>query len=100
MGGCPRGLRRGQGRAAPVGRASSAALPASLVSMCSGRPVRIGGWDMALRRPKPRLAYMPAGTVYYFTTSHSGAEVVEALHDRKIGFDTRIGFGHIVVGRW
>jgi CRISPR-associated protein Cmr3 len=68
--------------------------------MCTGRPVRIGGWDIALRRPKPRLAYMPVGTVYYFTTRHSGAEVVEALHDRKIGFDTKIGFGHIVVGRW
>jgi CRISPR-associated protein Cmr3 len=75
-------------------------ITCSLVSMCTGRPVRIGGWDIALRRPKPRLAYMPVGTVYYFTTRHSGAEVVEALHDRKIGFDTKIGFGHIVVGRW
>ncbi len=72
----------------------------TLVSVCSDRPVRIGGWDMVLNQPKPRLAYVPAGAVYYFTTPHTGAEVVAAFHDAKIGMDTRIGFGHAVVGRW
>ena len=72
----------------------------AIVSVCSDRPIRIGGWDMALNRPKPRLAYVPDCAVYYLTTPHRGAEVVEALHDTKIGMSTRIGFGHIVVGRW
>lgn len=75
-------------------------IQCTLVSVCSDRPIRIGGWDMALNRPKPRLAYVPDCAVYYFTTPHRGAEVVEALHDTKIGMSTRIGFGHIVVGRW
>lgn len=72
----------------------------TLVSVCSDRPVRIGGWSMVLNQPKPRLAYVPGGAVYYFTTPHTGAEVVAALHDTKVGMDTRIGFGHAVVGRW
>lgn len=96
----PEGFTKGRQDGGTFWEGVLAGINCKLVSICSGRPIRIGGWDMALRRPKPRLAYMPARTVYYFTTSHSGAEVVEGLHDSKIGFDTRIGFGHIVVGRW
>lgn len=75
-------------------------IQCTLVSVCSDRPIRIGGWDMALKRPKPRLAYVPDCVVYYFTTPHNGAEVVGGLHDTKIGMNSRIGFGHTVVGRW
>lgn len=72
----------------------------TFITMAGGRAERIGGWDMKRGRAKPRESFLPAGTVLYFATEHAAAEVVEALHDTKIGENTNIGHGHIVVGRW
>lgn len=72
----------------------------SFVSMCAERPIRMGGWNMVSGTQKPRHSYIPAGSVFYFVTGCSGADVVAALHDTKLGSDTAIGLGHVVVGRW
>jgi len=72
-----------------------------LVSACIGKPVMIGGWDMAANCSKPLLKYVPAGSIYYFEVEkHKGGEVMKKLHGKKIGRQTRIGFGHCVVGGW
>ncbi|MBE3575413.1 MAG: hypothetical protein IMW99_08215 [Firmicutes bacterium] len=76
-------------------------VPVKLVSACLGKPVRQGGWDLANRRPKPTAAFVPAGSVYFFETTDphcSGREIVEALHDEKLGLQTKAGFGHVMVG--
>ncbi|NLG86287.1 MAG: type III-B CRISPR module-associated protein Cmr3 [Firmicutes bacterium] len=75
-------------------------IDCTLVTACMDRPLYIGGWDIANRRPKPRQAYVPAGSTYYFTTAEKIEEVIAAMHDKKIGLETKIGCGHVVVGRW
>ncbi|MBP7892760.1 MAG: type III-B CRISPR module-associated protein Cmr3 [Firmicutes bacterium] len=75
-------------------------IECSFVSMCADRPVRLGGWNMATGRQKPRHSYIPAGSVFYFITERAGEDVVNALFDVKLGLDTAIGLGHAVVGRW
>lgn len=76
-------------------------IPVRLVSACLGKPVVLGGWDMARRQPKPTAAYVPAGSVYFLESTDPGCkgrQVVEALHDHKIGLQTKAGFGHVMVG--
>jgi CRISPR-associated protein Cmr3 len=75
-------------------------IECSLVTMRAERMERIGGWDMANRRPKTRRSYWPAGSVWYLTSPEPGEELVKALHDRKFGEDINIGFGHAIIGRW
>lgn len=75
-------------------------IECTIVSLCADRPERIGGWDLAKHRPKPRYSYLPAGSVIYLTSPHSGKEIVMAMHDRKLGLDTKVGFGQAVIGRW
>lgn len=56
----------------------------------------VGGWDMARRRPKPMLRYVPAGAVYYFETPIQ-SELDTICDDEAAG---RIGFGAYFIGRW
>jgi len=96
----PAGFKPGIREGARVYEGSIAGIQCTLVSMCVDRPVRLGGWNMAAGEQKPRHSYMPSGSVCYFVTKSSGSEVVQALHDVKLGLDASIGFGHVVVGRW
>ncbi len=96
----PAGFKPGIRDGARVYQGSIAGIECTLVSMCADRPVRLGGWDMAAGKQKPRHSYIPAGSVYYFATRSSGSELVQALHDTKLGLDSSIGFGHVVIGRW
>ena len=47
-----------------------------------GRPVLIGGWDLAHRRPKPRQRAIPAGSVLYLEVP---AEKVHQFIDAVLG---------------
>lgn len=120
---------RGELRAEEPGNGGSRGIPVRLVSACVGRAVLFGGWDTVKKQPKPTVACVPAGSVYFFetlttadtdrsatetegtdTSATEGAakqitakqvtaeQIVEALHDRKIGRQTRAGFGHVCVG--
>jgi CRISPR-associated protein Cmr3 len=77
-----------------------AGIKCALVTMYAGRMERIGGWDLAHNRPKPRRPYLPAGSVLYLTSSLQGEELVAAFHDHKLGKNTKVGFGQAVIGRW
>ncbi|MBF0226757.1 MAG: type III-B CRISPR module-associated protein Cmr3 [Desulfobacterales bacterium] len=37
-----------------------------LVSICTTKPIHIGGWDIQKKEPKPIHKAVPAGTVYFF----------------------------------
>lgn len=67
-----------------------------LVALAAGKKQRIGGFDMALRKPKPMRDAQPAGTVYYFEALNGNAALAaEALHGQCLsdyGLDQQ-GFG-------
>lgn len=72
-----------------------------LLSACTGKPVRIGGWDMAKSHGKsgksyikPMKCFVPAGSVYFFEALSDGNLCAEG----KIGECATIGFGHYMLG--
>lgn len=75
-------------------------MECTLVGAALDKPRRIGGWDMKTRRPRPLESHVPAGSVYFFETDAPGEEVVDALDDAKLGRNTNMGFGHVLVGGW
>jgi CRISPR-associated protein Cmr3 len=77
-------------------------LPAlRVVSAALGKPIPVGGWDLARRQPKPLQWAVPAGSIYYCRMKRHGEECVEALHGQTISeFLPEIGMGQVLVGRW
>jgi CRISPR-associated protein Cmr3 len=71
-----------------------------VLSVCVGKPVRIGGWDLSRNAPRPMHTIVTEGSVYFCETEAPGEIVVEKLHDKAIGQFTSIGYGHSLVGRW
>jgi CRISPR-associated protein Cmr3 len=73
-----------------------------VVSAVVGRPVPIGGWDLANNRPKPMQPAVPAGSVYWCeVVSGHGEAVVQAFHGQCMSsLYAEIGFGLSFVGRW
>lgn len=76
------------------------------------RPLKIGGWDLAKRRPKPLRAFVPAGSVFYFKDQKDASAVCEHFwarclsqnpkdeHGMPVEAFEQIGFGHALVGTW
>ncbi|MBI2863665.1 MAG: hypothetical protein HYX94_03785 [Chloroflexi bacterium] len=59
-----------------------------------GKPVVLGGFDMAKKRHKPARRYVPAGSVYFFEgTPPQGLQSISE-------FGGNIGFGQFLIGRW
>lgn len=67
-----------------------------------GKPVRVGGWDLARQRPKPLVSYVPAGSVYFLSVVDGTplAAVIERLHGERLGLQTRAGHGLVACGTW
>jgi CRISPR-associated protein Cmr3 len=70
------------------------------------RPVRIGGWDLYRRQPKPLRAFAPAGSVYFFEEVANTlgtlcrlceTSITETLSGEEFH---KLGFGHALVGCW
>jgi len=68
-----------------------------IVSACTGKAVREGGWDYKKRQPKPLKSLVPAGSVYFIKEHEKGA--IEHL-ETHIGKRTTFGYGEIAVGLW
>jgi CRISPR-associated protein Cmr3 len=79
-------------------RTSLAGVPATIVTAAVSKPVRIGGWDIVQRRPKPAELCLAPGSVYFVQSDGPGG--LDTLHDRKLGSGTPAGFGHVVVAPW
>ncbi|ACZ42856.1 CRISPR-associated protein, Cmr3 family [Thermobaculum terrenum ATCC BAA-798] len=71
-----------------------------LIGASISRYQEIGGWDIALKRASGTYRAVPAGSVYFFETEASGRDVLQALHDQKIGGFSQLGFGHCIIGGW
>lgn len=81
-------------------KGSLAGIECTLASACIGKPEKIGGYNVASGQVKPMVNLVPKGTVYFCKTDERGKDVLEKLHNTKIGGYTNIGFGHTVIGRW
>ncbi len=68
-----------------------------IVSACTGKSVREGGWDYKNRKPKPLKSLVPAGSVYFVKEKENGAI---AQLGAPIGNRTAFGYGEIAVGTW
>ena len=81
-----------------------------LVAAAVGKPLPLGGWDLALGRPKPLRQAVPPGSVYYLRVEDAkqAAQVIEAFHctcrlqglasDPGLRELEKIGFGLTFVG--
>ncbi len=54
-------------------------IDVELISAIVGKPLRIGGFDMAKRQPKPMFSAVPAGSVYYYKAKN---KTFEAIHEQ------------------
>lgn len=75
-------------------------LPGQVVLACTGRSLRVGGWDSLDRKPCPLKPLLPAGSVWFMEAEGGVSEQVEALHGTHIGQRTDWGFGQIFIGTW
>jgi CRISPR-associated protein Cmr3 len=75
-------------------------IEATLVAACVGKPVHLGGFDMAEKAPKPMYKAVPAGSVFFYES----ADDISKLNDHQgISLsDERQeeGFGIAYFGTW
>ncbi|MEM4094745.1 MAG: type III-B CRISPR module-associated protein Cmr3 [Thermoplasmatales archaeon] len=71
-----------------------------LISMIPGKPIRLGGWDMAINKQKPLRYGVRSGAVYFY-------EIKEGEIDENIemplmlsDIDPWLGLGSGFIGRW
>lgn len=76
-------------------------IKAELIAAAVGKPVHIGGFDMAKREPKPMYKAVPAGSVYYYRTEQSVEKILEKLQGEAISdFLKDQGFGIAYIGNF
>jgi CRISPR-associated protein Cmr3 len=71
-----------------------------LLTAAIGKPISIGGWDMANNRPKPMKKAVPAGSVYYFEVVNGDTNsLISKFHCQNISDELKEeGFGLSFVG--
>lgn len=72
-----------------------------LLGSAVGKPIFIGGWDMARKEPKPMKKAVPAGSVYYFEIldSPDAQKIIQTFHFKNISdVNPEEGFGLAIIG--
>lgn len=92
----PGGFQKKEGYYTGIWRGVEVELLAAFVD----KPVRIGGFDIKERRPKPMRQAAPAGSVYYLRALNADGNAINgAFHTKKISdFLPKQGFGLALVG--
>jgi len=76
-------------------------IQAELIAAAIGKPIHIGGFDMAAKCPKPMYKAVPAGSVYYFKTEESPEVILEKLQGEAISdVQKEQGFGIAYIGNF
>ncbi|HLA64853.1 MAG TPA: type III-B CRISPR module-associated protein Cmr3 [Rhodothermales bacterium] len=69
-----------------------------------GRPVNVGGWDIAAGRPRPTRPAAPTGSVYFLTLEQpsDAAALFDSLDGQSLcsGADAQQGLGYVRLGLW
>jgi len=81
-------------------------IKVKLITCVIGKPISVGGWDIAKEKAKPMRKSVPAGSVYYFKIMNgkSSEDVKEAFHFKNISDDfddikySQEGFGLGILG--
>lgn len=83
-----------------VGNIPNTKTTIKLLTACVGKPISIGGFDIAMKEPKPMQKAVPAGSVYYFElTEGSQEDVFTFFHQNNISDEkANEGFGLAFVG--
>lgn len=76
-------------------------LKLNLLTAAVGKPINVGGFDMAKKMPKPMYRAVPAGSVYYFELMEGTMDTVRELFHCKSISDiyANQGFGISFVGK-
>ncbi len=71
-----------------------------LLGCAVGKPIYIGGWDIAKREPKPMRKAVPPGSVYYFKILEGDKdEIKKKFHLQNISdINPEEGFGFSILG--
>jgi CRISPR-associated protein Cmr3 len=71
-------------------------------AVVAGKPIPIGGWDLAANHPRAMRPAVPAGSVYWCEAlSGTGEDVMHAFNGQCLSsMFAEIGFGQTFVGRW
>jgi len=92
---------------------SNQSIQVDLMAAAMGKPLPIGGWDLAKQAPKPMVKAVPAGGTYCFKVKGDpkgvGEKLIEAFHgtcqiqslaDGSYSQLGQAGFGLTFVGVW
>jgi CRISPR-associated protein Cmr3 len=75
-------------------------VEARLIAASVGKPLNIGGFDLASNKPKPMLKAVPAGSVYYYESKMSPDILLEKLHGKSLSeYLPEQGYGISFVGQ-
>lgn len=72
-----------------------------LLGCAVGKPLNIGGWELAKNKPKPMRKVVPAGSIYYFEIldENQPEKIKEAFHLKNISDkNPEEGFGFAILG--
>ncbi len=73
---------------------------ADIVTVCTDKPKRIGGWNSLKNTSIPLQSFYPNGSVFFCETDENYFDDLKTLHGEKIGDYTDFGFGEMVIGVW
>lgn len=82
-----------------------------LIAAAVGKPLPIGGWDLAKGAPKTMYKAVPSGSIYFFELQsgdakdiiklfHLTSKVQESTDDQELQRLAQIGFGLTLIGLW
>ncbi|MDE0084893.1 MAG: type III-B CRISPR module-associated protein Cmr3 [Candidatus Poribacteria bacterium] len=80
----------------PIPDPDKSPISLKLITAAVGKPISIGGWNMAKGEPKPTYSAVPAGSVYYFELIDKNRidDLVDAFHYQNISDErSEEGFG-------
>lgn len=68
------------------GKVPDTGCEVELITAAIGKPVKIGGFDMKYKCPKPMRNLVPAGSVYYFRITNDGnmEDILKCYHGKSI----------------
>ncbi len=83
-----------------TGHIPASNIKVKLLSANIGKPLLIGGFDMAKRRPKPMYKAVPAGSLYFFEILSGDSQELQQLHQKSISdIYPEQGFGINYIGK-
>lgn len=80
---------------------SMSPISLKLIASAVGKPIPVGGWNMAKGEAKPTYRAVPAGSVYYFELSDKNRidDLITAFHYQNISDErSEEGFGLALIG--